>query len=151
MRIFILCLFSIAYFPSSSLAIQLHGDPEGLFVHQIAHAFFAISMATLLYWLFRMKILFSRGWRFIGLGATFLILWNINAFIGHSIEGSDGVGMVVEGNKWAGIVKFYHLTDGMAILYYFAKLDHLLCVPAIVSLYLGLKELYSNNSSTSKG
>jgi hypothetical protein len=32
-------------------------------------------------------------------------------------------------------------SNTLKILYYFAKLDHLLCVPAIIFLYLGLKRL----------
>lgn len=143
-----LSVISVSYFPLSAFAIQLHGDPEGLFVHQIAHVFFILSMTILLYWLFKMKILFSKGWRFIGLAAAFFILWNMDAFIGHWIEGSKGVGMVVEGSLWSGRVKFTELNDIKAILYYIVKLDHFWCVPAIVSLYLGLRELCINSDNT---
>lgn len=100
-------------------------------------------MATLIYWLVKMKLILRRGWRFIALAAVFLILWNLNAFVGHAIEGSDGVGMVVDGGWLKGTVRFTLLNDGIAVLYYLLKLDHLLCVPAAVSLFLGLRELHS--------
>jgi hypothetical protein len=96
-----LCLLWNIGCPNLAFSLQLHGDPEGLYVHQIAHFFFVISMTILIYWLFRMKLLFQRGWRFIGLGATFLILWNIDAFVGHWIEGTNGVNMIVKGNPGA--------------------------------------------------
>lgn len=138
-----LSLSCMMLFPSPSLAIQLHGDPEGLYAHQIAHLFFIASMATLIYWLVKMKLILRRGWRFIALAAVFLILWNLNAFVGHAIEGSDGVGMVVDGGWLKGTVRFTLLNDGIAVLYYLLKLDHLLCVPAVISLFLGLRELHS--------
>lgn len=142
----VFCVLTVIYFPSLAFAIQLHGDPEGLFVHQIAHVFFIISMATLIYWLFRVKIIFHKGWRFIGLASVFFILWNVDAFVGHAIEGSRGVGMVIDGDAWKGTVRFPLLNDWVATLYYLLKLDHLLCVPGIVSLYLGLKELCQNST-----
>lgn len=144
-----LCVSFVAFLDSNVFAIQLHGDPEGLFVHQIAHVFFIISMATLIYWLFRVKIIFHKGWRFIGVAAVFFILWNIDAFVGHAIEGSKGVAMVIEGDSWSGTVRFSLLTDSMAVLYYLLKLDHLLCVPGIVSFYFGLKELSENSNDCS--
>lgn len=140
----VLSLLSTIILPLPAFAIQLHGDPEGLYGHQIAHLFFVASMGILIYWLIRMKLIFRRGWRFIALAAVFLILWNLDAFVGHAIEGSDGVGLVVEGGWINGTVRFSALSDTMAILYYFLKLDHLLCVPAVVSLFIGLRELYSS-------
>ena len=35
----------------------------------------------------------------------------------------------------------------LAVLYYILKLDHLLCVPAMICLYLGLKSLLRNTAN----
>lgn len=139
------CLFLVFLFSDPAFSLQLHGDPEGLYVHQIAHLFFVVSLAILIYWLFRMKLLFQRGWRFIGLGALLLILWNIDAFVGHWIEGTQGVKMVIDGNRWSGTIKFLSVSKTIAVVYYFAKLDHLLCVPAVASIFLGLREFYADS------
>jgi hypothetical protein len=140
----VLSLLSTIILPLPAFAIQLHGDPEGLYGHQIAHLFFVASMGMLIYWLLRMKLIFRRGWRFIALAAVCLIMWNLDAFVGHAIEGSDGVGLMVEGGWIKGKVRFSALSDTMAILYYLIKLDHLLCVPAVVSMFIGLRELHSS-------
>jgi len=139
------CLLVFFLLSDPAFPLQLHGDPEGLYVHQIAHLFFVISLAILIYWLFRMRLLFQRGWRFIGLGALLLILWNIDAFVGHWIEGTEGVQMVIDGNRWSGTIKFLSISKTIAVVYYFAKLDHLLCVPAVASIFWGLKEFYADS------
>ena len=36
--------------PDIVLATQTHGAPEGVYVHQIAHIFFMLSMGFLIHW-----------------------------------------------------------------------------------------------------
>lgn len=36
---------------NSALATQDHGGPEGIYVHQMSHIFFAFSLCVLIYWL----------------------------------------------------------------------------------------------------
>lgn len=52
-------------------ATQVHGGPEGLYVHQIAHFFFMFSMAILIYWLRERRLVQEKGWRFVQYAAFF--------------------------------------------------------------------------------
>ena len=142
-----LSLFSLASFammifaPNPALATQGHGGIEGVYAHQIAHLFFIISMGGLIYWLRERGLVREKGWQMIQLSAFFFILWNLDAFLVHLLDDQ----MEIIGVQRIGLWKI-HLTDlysskFLKIVYYFAKLDHLLCVPAIVFLYLGLKRL----------
>lgn len=131
--------------PAPALAIQSHGGPEGLHAHQMAHLFFAFSMGLLIFWLRRRGLVTEQGWRFIQYGALFFIAWNLNAFFGHWLEELSGLLITerigpmqirittVEGHGWAGVA------------FYLAKLDHLLCVPALIFLFLGLRRLLRAN------
>ncbi|MCJ8502254.1 hypothetical protein [Desulfatitalea alkaliphila] len=127
--------------PAPAWAIQSHGGPEGLHAHQMAHLFFGFSMGLLIYWLRKRRLVTEQGWRFIQYGALFFIAWNLNAFFGHWLEEASGLLVTErvgpmhirittsEGYGWLGVV------------FYLVKLDHLLCVPALVCLYLGLRRL----------
>ena len=50
-------------------------------------------------------------------------------------------------NPWTIQITDTFGSDLLKVLYYVAKLDHLLCVPAIVFLYLGLKRLLETKVS----
>jgi len=135
-------LFSLMIFtPNPALATQGHGGIEGVYAHQIAHIFFIISMGGLIYWLRQRGLVRERGWQLIRLSAFFFILWNLDAFIVHFLDDQMDIIQVQRIGLWK--IRLTDLYDSniLKILYYFAKLDHLLCVPAIVFLYLGLKRL----------
>ena len=106
-----------------ALATQAHSAPEGLYAHQLAHIFFIISMGVLTYWLRERKLVQAVGWRHIQYSALFFILWNVDAFFVHLVE--------------------EQIVDSPVLvwLYYAAKLDHLLCVPALLFLFFGLRRL----------
>jgi hypothetical protein len=127
-------------------ATQTHGEPEGLFVHQLAHLFFIISMGLLIYWLRRRNLVQQKAWRFIQYGAMLFILWNIDTFCVHLLDEQVDMIRIRQLDAW-------HLQIDTAawygLIYYIARLDHLLCVPAMLCLYLGLKRLYHENQSTS--
>jgi hypothetical protein len=122
----------IFFNPDIVLATQTHGGPEGVYAHQIAHLFYALSMGFFIHWLRERKLVEESGWRFIQYAAFFLILWNLDAFLVHFLE-QTGL-RSIQTNAQNG-------NNGLETLYYFAKLDHLLCVPALFFLYLGLKRL----------
>ena len=127
--------------PDPAAATQVHVPSEGLYAHQIGHVFFALSMAILIYWLRERRLVKERGWRLIQYAALFFILWNVDAFVVHYLDGRSDLFQVIDGGTWHASV---HLTDAsfsLAMIYYLVKLDHLLCVPAIVLLYLGLRNL----------
>ena len=137
-------LFFLAFVflrPASAEATQMHGGMEGLYVHQMAHIFFAFSMGLLIFWLHKWRLTASAGWRHIYFAALFLIVWNLDTIVSHWLVEQSGL-IVVEnlsptrihlttlnGSRWP----FY--------MYYLTKLDHLLCVPALVFLFLGLRRL----------
>jgi hypothetical protein len=134
-------------FSAPAWAIQSHPEPEGLYVHQSAHVFFVVSMAFLVYWLETEGFTRSRGWRYIQISACLFILWNIVALCGHYVEetvprslfkGDPDLSqrLIVGTNVWA-------------MLFYILKLDHVVCVPAIVCLFLGIRRLHQDVSSES--
>jgi hypothetical protein len=139
----ILPLAAVVFFlePAAAWATQAHAAPEGIIGHQIAHAVFVFSMAILIYWLRERRLVEHAGWKYIQYAALFFILWNLDAFLAHLLD---------EQLLWIRVEKidFWHRhiiaqrgAEGWASLYYLIKMDHLLCVPAMLFLYLGLKRL----------
>jgi hypothetical protein len=127
---------SLVFFPTTALALQPHGHPEGLYVHQIAHVLFAVAMVFLLYYL-RKEQLPGMPW-FTWAGILF-ILWNLNAMVGHSAE------IYVEPQDFIGgpaqLSRRLIMFGPAAWIYYVTKLDHLILVPAFILLYFGLQAL----------
>ena len=131
--IFFFTVFWWIFFnPDIVLATQTHGGPEGVYAHQIAHLFYALSMGFFIHWLRERKLVEESGWRFIQYAAFFLILWNLDAFLVHFLEQTGLRSIQINAQNG---------NNGLETLYYLAKLDHLLCVPALFFLYLGLKRL----------
>jgi hypothetical protein len=135
------------FLPSMAHATQTHGGAEGLVVHQFAHLFFIFSMGLLIYWLRKRRLVSDRGWRYIQYAALFFIIWNLDAFFSHwlleqsdtlTVETIEGMRLRIStgpGLQWLGGV------------FYLTKLDHLLCVPARVFLWLGLRRLYHTSAA----
>lgn len=127
--------------PGSAWALQSHGGMEGVYAHQLAHLFFAFSMALLIFWLRKWRLTVSVSWRHIQYAALFFIAWNVDTMISHwLLEQSDLITVeiiapmqmhVTTAEGWQWLTKVYYLT----------KLDHLLCVPALIFLFLGLRRL----------
>ncbi len=130
-------------------ATQGHGAPEGLYVHQWSHVFFIFSLAILVYWLRGRKLVTESGWRYIQFSAVFFILWNIDAFWVHMVQEQYKLVQMESVDLWH--IRIH--TDGplFTVLFYLAKLDHLLCVPAMIFMYLGLKKLFENNREQTGG
>ncbi len=121
-------------------AIQSHPAPEGLYVHQLAHVCFIVSMAFLAYWLEAHQFCRQKGWRYIQIAALLFVLWNIVAFAGHWIEEKIPRELFLGDPDWS--QRFIAKDNVWADLFYLLKLDHLVSVPAIVCLYWGIKLLY---------
>jgi hypothetical protein len=124
-----------------AFATQAHSAPEGLYAHQLAHIFFIISMGVLIYWLRARRLVQSAGWRYIQYSALFFILWNVDAFIVHLLEEQLAVIDIQRINLWQINITAPNHSKTLVWLYYFAKFDHLLCVPALLFLYFGLRRL----------
>ncbi|MBI5551225.1 MAG: hypothetical protein HY911_06920 [Desulfobacterales bacterium] len=127
--------------PSAAWAIQAHGGVEGVYVHQMAHLFFAFSMGLLIYWLRRRRLVSLKGWRYIQYAALWFIAWNGDAFLGHWLEEQSGL---MDSQRIGLMHISLNMAQGfewLAPVYYLVKLDHLLCVPAMLCLFLGLRRL----------
>jgi hypothetical protein len=131
--------------PTNVYATQTHGGLEGLFVHQIAHLFFVFSMGLLIYWLRKRRLVSRKSWRHIQYAAIFFIAWNLDAFFSHWLLEQSGYiavdnihGLQMRINTQPGL-------DWLATVYYLTKLDHLLCVPAMFFLLIGLRRLYRSS------
>jgi hypothetical protein len=127
--------------PGQALATQGHGGIEGVYAHQFAHLFFIISMGSLIYWLRERGLVREKGWKYIQYSAFFFILWNLDTMTVHLLDDQFNIIQV----ERLGVLKIrindVFNNNDLKIIYYLAKLDHLLCVPAIFFLYIGLKHL----------
>jgi hypothetical protein len=132
------------------LATQTHGEPEGLFVHQMAHLFFIFSMGLLIYWLRQRKLVQQKAWRYIQYSAMLFILWNIDTFAVHFLDEQVDLIQIQRLDTWHLKIDTAAEYRHLGFIYYLAKLDHLLCVPALLCLYLGLKRLHQENQSSAK-
>jgi hypothetical protein len=135
-----------------AFATQAHGSPEGLYAHQLGHLFFIISMGILIFWLRERQLVQAAGWRYIQYAALFFILWTVDAFFVHLADEQLAIIEVQRINLWE--IKLSGTADSNILiwLYYLAKLDHLLCVPALLFLYFGLRRLLKESGiPTHKG
>lgn len=129
----------LAFFPSRpALALQPHGPPEGLYVHQMAHLLFAGALLFLLLQMRRQGLIKTAGFRQIVWACWLFILWNALAFTGHWAE----VVLSVQDFSGEGLSRCLIMSTISAWIYYVAKLDHLVLVPAFFLLARGLKLLF---------
>jgi hypothetical protein len=146
------CLMGSLLLPEPALATQGHGGIEGVYAHQIAHIFFLISMGVLIYWLRQRGLVRESGWRYIQYAAFFLILWNLDTILVHALDDQFRIIATERVGTWQIRITDSGNRPALKLLYYFAKLDHLLCVPAIVCLFVGLRRLLPDaRKQSSKG
>lgn len=138
-----LCLLLVTNTPA--LATQSHAGIEGVWVHQFAHMFFLFSMGLLIFWLRRAGLVKAPGWRYIQYAAMFFILWNADAFLVHFLDEQILAVTINPIGPWHMRIDAAGGRDWVASLYYLVKLDHLLCVPAMVCLMLGLRHMLREN------
>ncbi|RJP86293.1 MAG: hypothetical protein C4518_14320 [Desulfobacteraceae bacterium] len=142
-KIWLMMLVCLLGMVSSSHATQLHGNPEGLYVHQVSHLFFACCMAILIYWLRVRDLIRSSGWRYIQYGALFFIVWSLDAALAHFLDEQMAETLTVRAGTWH--IRMETANVWLGWLYYFVKLDHLFCAPGMILLYIGLKKLHLQN------
>jgi len=138
---FVLILAYIFCSPTAATAFQSHPAPEGLYVHQLAHWFFILAMVMLAYWLQVNSFTREKGWRLIQVSCILLILWNILAFTGHWVEEMIPNTVISGEPDWTQRIVVDSVWTG---LYYAFKLDHLMQVPAVICLLLGIRSLYKH-------
>lgn len=135
----LLVAFSVC--PPPVFALQMHGGPEGLYVHQGAHLFLIVSLIIFLINIRRSRLDLDSAWRLIFGGAFLLVLWNIWAFIGHVTEASMPESLLVVLPDRS--IPSLAVQSWREVAYYILKMDHLLCLPALMLFCAGLKKLRS--------
>lgn len=140
-------LFSLFFFlvASPAHATQGHGGIEGILVHQAAHVLFALAMGFLAFRIKRDELPVQKGWRHVQYAAFLFILWNVSTVFVHFVD--EQVKLVTVERLATGQLHITSSVPGLAFLYYIAKLDHLLCVPAIAYLWVGLRRLVKQAES----
>ena len=126
--------------PDIALALQSHGAPEGLYVHQMAHIHYCFALGYL-FWDIRRSSFTGKGWRYLQAFCVLMLLWNINAFTGHAVDvflDAEAI-TAAEGylqSRLLGPLTLQKMT------FYITKFDHLICVPALFFLFIGLRSFY---------
>ena len=134
-------LFLGLFFPPAAVALQAHAAPEGLYVHQIGHVLFALAMVGFALRIRSSRLHGQKSWRLMEVGAHLFALWNLWAFCGHLVTlYVPGADFVMDGSSFDAALLLRSPVD---ILYYILKLDHLLCIPALLYIYLALKKMSS--------
>lgn len=145
---FFLALILLDALPA--LATQTHGEPEGLYMHQMAHLFFIFSMGVLEFWLRQRNLVREPGWKYIQVAAVLFILWNLDTFMVHYLAEQVDILRMTTLDVWHKEITYAEGYRSFALFYYFGKLDHLLCVPAMFFMYLGLKTILKNTEPSEK-
>lgn len=144
--------FACLYFfmqPDQALALQTHGAPKGLYVHQMAHIFYCLALGYL-FWDIRRSSFTSQGWKYLLCFCLLMLCWNIIAFVGH-------VAHLSIAQEELDISRGYIHRSLLApftfnkIIFYISKFDHLVCVPALFCLYLGMRSFYRSIEEKDKG
>lgn len=130
--------------PVNVTATQLHAGSEGVITHQIGHLFFLFSMIALIFTITGKGLNKQAGWRCIQYSAFFFILWNLCAVSTHFLD--NQLNVITMASISLGKVRLIADNNSqiLAWIYYILKLDHLLCVPAMLFLYRGLSKLVDN-------
>ena len=145
---FIFLVLAVASIPAPALAIQTHSAPEGLYVHQIGHILFTIAMIGFALRIMRSRLAKDKAWYLMTIGAFLFALWNAWAFAGHIL-----VLLIDEGNfvrDSNGFKSVFILKSPIDYLYYLAKMDHLICVPALLCFFLALKRMNARLTGSQK-
>lgn len=126
--VFLFILFNAG----DAFAIQEHQGVEGFYVHQIGHLFFIAAMVYIYIVLKKPAASMLEGWKYIRYAAIFFILWNIDAFISHLL---DGLSKEVEVSKSSTAVT---ISSFKTAVYYLTRLtEYFLLVPAFVMMAFG--------------
>ncbi|MFH1217329.1 MAG: hypothetical protein V1706_12575 [Pseudomonadota bacterium] len=130
LRITVLTIFLVLGLPVYSWALQPHGPPEGLYVHQMAHILFVGALAYLYLHTRSTPDLISKGWWYLRLFCLLSIAWNIIAFTGHIV-------VIHHSHRASGAP-----LDILEIVYILTRMDHFLYVPALFALMICLRTFY---------
>ena len=136
----LLLLSVLLILPDQAHALQSHGAPEGIYVHQLAHIFFLFALCYL-FWDIRRNEFKGPGWRYLQIFCVFMVIWNIVAFTGHWVGESIHSSEIVSDTGYLS-AKIIGPISLAKLTYFFTKLDHIFSVPALFCLYLCMRSLY---------
>lgn len=142
-------LCTLAAVPQTVFAFQAHGGPEGLYVHQGAHLFLILSLIIFLFNIRRSRLEAEKAWRLLSAGALLLTIWNTWAFAGHVVETFIPESMLVVLPDR--VVPSLQVNSWREAAYYVLKMDHLLCLPALIFFCAGLRKLHSSFQENGTG
>lgn len=135
-----LVLFLLTGPVESAWALQSHGAPEGIFVHQLAHVLFVGGLSYLYWHTRKTQETTSKGWISLQVFCVVMACWNILAFTGHlafeHLSNVDYINKNTLDEYLAGPITF------VKGLYYVTKMDHFLMVPALFALTVSLRAFY---------
>ena len=98
-------------------------------------------MAALIFTVTGKELDKQKGWRLIQYSAFFFILWNLDAIAAHFFDNQIHAVKIENISIWKMRIITNNDSSLLAWFYYVLKLDHLLCVPAMLFLYKGLSSL----------
>lgn len=148
LKIPLLILTGVFVFVPQAHAIQQHATGGGIITHQIGHMFFLFSMIVLIFTIREKKLDIHKGWRLIQYGALFFILWNLETLTAHFLDNQINVVRMQALSFDRGVIETESSSDILAWAYYVLKLDHLLCVPAMLFMYQGVSSLVKSYPSS---
>lgn len=132
---------AVMLFSCNAYATQLHASAEGIITHQIGHLFFLFSMVVLIFTIRDKYLDIEPGWRLIQYSAFFFVLWNLDALSAHFLDNQIYIVKTRTLSFRQILIEVEGNSPVLAWAYYLLKLDHLLCVPAMLFLYMGLSKL----------
>jgi len=131
-------------FPAGASAVQHHGGMEGLVSHEIGHALFMAGLIIFLVWI---RGYHEKGWPAFRSGLFLLLLWNILTFSGHLLyEMQDGSRLIRAGGRTVA----FHAGSAADLCFYLTRFDHVLLLPAMIFLFIALRQ-WSSVSGVVKG
>ncbi len=136
-------LFLIPVFPGNAWAVQSHGAPEGLYVHQLAHVFYTAALCYFFWNIHRSKFK-SSGWRLLQVFCVLMVCWNVMAFADHTLASVIDSAHITGGSDYL-TTRLQGPATSVNVGYYVTKLDHIFSVPALFFLYLGMKGIYKSS------
>jgi hypothetical protein len=123
--------------PRPCLAIPIHGNPHGFFIHQAAHLLMTAAMIFFIYTLKREGLLQQRGFRILAWAGAILGLWSFEHYWGHFSE----IWLVNPLILGQGFSQRLVMENFNAWVYYFSHLDNWLLAIFFYVLYRALKTL----------
>ena len=134
-------LILLIWMPGPAHATQMHSASEGILVHQLGHLFFLVSMGILILTIQGKQLHREKGWRLIQYSALFFILWNMDAIGVHLLDNQTSFISTRLLSMTRIHIEAGNHHEGLARFYYLLRLDHLLCLPAMMLLYRGISLL----------